>query len=317
MTLKYYVGMFVATLFSLTYILTIPYSIIAIVYVVRYPGFPSLLFILPYVLSLIIPPIRLPWLTGSIFMGCLRDYFDFEQVNEISDEELLKTLDEYKKVGRSIIFPTVPHGVLSYGSLCAGGGPYLHPRLSMIPSAVAGAVLASPIIKHVMGIWGLIDASSPSLVKHLAKGGLEGSFILYPGGIAELFLCSEEEERLFLKSRKGFIKLALREGADIVPIYCFGNTTVLTIPKNKFLAEQSRKFQASLTIFWGKWGTPIPRDKKCIYVRGAPLGLPVIKNPTDEDVDKWHGKYLAEVLRLFDTYKHKLPEYKSKQLYID
>jgi hypothetical protein len=33
--------------------------------------------------------------------------------------------------------------------------------------------------------------------------------VLYTGGIAELFFCSESHETLYLKERKGFIKLAL------------------------------------------------------------------------------------------------------------
>ena len=71
-------------------------------------------------------------------------------------------------------------------------------RYSKLCTAVAGAVLQTPIIKHVMGIYGLIDASAKSLKKHLAKGGIEGSIVLYTGGIAELFKCSETDEILFL-----------------------------------------------------------------------------------------------------------------------
>ncbi len=88
------------------------------------------------------------------------------------------------------------------------------------------------------------------------------------GGIAELFLSSAREERLFLKNRKGFIKLALSEGLDVVPLYFFGNTAVLSVAKNKFLADLSRRLQMSVNLFQGKWGLPIPRDSKIVFVRG-------------------------------------------------
>ncbi len=54
-----------------------------------------------------------------------------------------------------------------------------------------------------------------------------------------------------------------------------------------------------------------------LYVRGKPLGLPHIPEPTNEDIEKWHNKYCAEVTRLFNENKERLPAYKHKQLFID
>ena len=122
--------------------------------------------------------------------------------------------------------------------------------------------------------------------------------------------------KLYLKKRKGFIKLALQEGVDVLPVYLFGNTTVLSLMKTGVLANLSRKLQVSLTYVWGKWYLPIPRDCKLLYVSGQPLGLPHIPNPTQEDIDKYHAKYCSEVSRLFEKYKEKVPEYKHKKLEI-
>lgn len=147
--------------------------------------------------------------------------------------------------------------------------------------------------------------------------GLKGCVVLYVGGMAELFKCSLDEERLYLSKRKGFIKLALREGVDVVPLYFFGNTSVLSILKAAPLEWMSRKLQTSVTFFWGKFGTFIPRDDKIFVVLGRPLGMPKIENPTNEDVDKWHMKYCDEVKRIFNKYKEKVPQYKDKELFID
>jgi hypothetical protein len=54
------------------------------------------------------------------------------------------------------------------------------------------------------------------------------------------------------------------QGADIIPMYFFGNTTVLTIPKSALLENISRVLQVSITIFWGRWFLPIPRPHKVI-----------------------------------------------------
>ena len=53
--------------------------------------------------------------------------------------------------------------------------------------------------------------------------------MLYIGGMIELFYSSPKEEVVFLKERKGFIKLALRSGADVVPVYMFGSLVALQV----------------------------------------------------------------------------------------
>lgn len=168
-----------------------------------------------------------------------------------------------------------------------------------------------------VGIFGLISASKKNLIKTFQKKGAHGTVVLYVGGMAELFLSCEHVEKLYLEKRKGFIKLALTQGIDIVPVYLFGNTSVLSVLKTGLLATISRRLQVSLTYIWGRWNLPIPRDVKLLYVTGQPLGLPKIENPTQEDIDKYHRQYCDQVKRIFEKYKENAgPEYKHKKLVI-
>mmetsp|Transcript_18750 Transcript_18750/g.42622 ORF Transcript_18750/g.42622 Transcript_18750/m.42622 type:complete len:90 (+) Transcript_18750:319-588(+) len=74
---------------------------------------------------------------------------------------------------------------------------------------------------------------------------------------------------------------------------------------------------ASLTFFWGRWGLPLPLPDKLIYVRGRPLGLPKIEGePTQAQIDEWHGKYVAELTRIFEAYKGMRPDFKGKTLIV-
>mmetsp|Transcript_3473 Transcript_3473/g.4329 ORF Transcript_3473/g.4329 Transcript_3473/m.4329 type:complete len:102 (+) Transcript_3473:1-306(+) len=82
------------------------------------------------------------------------------------------------------------------------------------------------------------------------------------------------------------------------------------------LMKLSRSIGASLTLFWGRWNLPLPKPDPLIYARGRPLNMPKIENPTAEDIDKWHKKYMEEVQRLFDTYKGLRPDFKDKVLTI-
>lgn len=168
-------------------------------------------------------------------------------------------------------------------------------------------------MKNVLGVFGLVDASRDSLQKRLSGGG---HVVLYLGGIAELFLSSPTSEAVYLKKRAGFIKLALQTGADVVPLYLFGNTSVLSVVSTGPLAALSRKLQMSFTLFWGRWGLPVPRPRPLLYVRGKPLGLPVVapEKITDELVAEWHGKFLREVERLYSTYRELNVDYKDKPL---
>lgn len=53
-----------------------------------------------------------------------------------------------------------------------------------------------------------------------------------------------------------------------------------------------------------------------LFVRGRPLNLPLIAEPCDEDISKWHAIYVKDVERIFETYKKRVPQYKNKKLVI-
>lgn len=308
---RWLAGLCIAAVFSLVYIVTPPYILSALVaLILRYPSTnAALIYASPLILSIFTEARAAPGLAW--LLSPMLDYFDYEEACEIGNEEFRKDAKE----GKRYIVACQPHGVISFVGLCAWvASP---DDFRQVKTAVASAVLKTPILKNVMGIFGLTDASARNIRNHLKKTGVDGSLVIYVGGIAELFKSSRKQERLYLSKRKGFIKIALREGVDVVPGYLFGNTSVLTVLKSGPLATLSRKLQVSLTYFWGKCCLPIPRDEKLLYARGRPLGLPHIPEPTDEDISKYHAKYCEEVTRLFNKYKEKVPMYKDKTLYID
>ncbi len=302
-----FVGMLIATCFSLVYLVTPFYMVYCLYKLVTLS--PNLICV-PLVLSVIIPTHHSPWAVSNL-LGPMLPYFDYTEIRETSDEDMLKHFSS----GKSFILAAVPHGVISFTGMCSA--VYCIPEFRKIKTAAASVILSVPILKHVLGIFGLTDAAGKNLSRYISKGGASGSVVIYIGGIAELFKSSRKAERLYLSKRKGFIKLALRSGADILPLYLIGNTACLTVVKSGPLASMSRKLQMSITLFWGRWNLPIPRNDKLVYVRGRPLGLPKIDDPTQEDIDKWHAKYMEEVARMFETYKGLSPAYANKEFHID
>ena len=264
----------------------------------RYPDArSSLVYGLPIFVSMLVPPASSRWALRAA--SPMLDYFDFESVHmteedddendddendDENDDDGKKTTKRRKrkrKRKRGRILAAQPHGVLTYVAMCEA---IANPESSEnTPTAVASILLRTPILRNLMGIFNLVDASGPSLRRHLMSGGGGvgggggdgdgdgddvdvgddgGSCLLYVGGIAELFKSCTIEERLYLKGRKGFIKLALQTDSDVVPVYLFGNTSVLSVLRRGPLADFSRRFGLSLTYFWGKFYLPIPRDEK-------------------------------------------------------
>ena len=249
-TLRWLQGCLCSSVFTLTYMFGPIYVLASGAFFIWQPSSFSFCITFPVLISSVLPPFTSPYLVS--LLAPMLDYFEYEQIIERSPVDTKRNILN----GKTYLIPAQPHGVLSFCGICSAiSSPEFIP---LFKSAVASAVLYTPIIKHVMGIFGLCDASKASLRRELKSS----SVILYVGGIAELFLCSSVEERLFLKNRKGFIKLALMEGVDVVPTYCFGNTSILEVVKTGVLAQLSRRLQVSLTYFWGKLGLPIPRDDK-------------------------------------------------------
>lgn len=56
-------------------------------------------------------------------------------------------------------------------------------------------------------------------------------------------------------------------------------------------------------LFWSKYGPlPDPNHELFIIV-GKPLQLPELKNPTHEEIDHWHQRYVEELLAMYDRHK--------------
>ena len=82
------------------------------------------------------------------------------------------------------------------------------------------------------------------------------------------------------------------------------------------LRRLARATGVTLTWFWGWRGTLTPRPNPILGVLGQPIGMPSepISAPTQQQIDLFHGKYLSEVLRIFDEYKRYNPDYAAKTL---
>jgi Diacylglycerol acyltransferase len=266
--LLWFTGMCMACCFSMVYFIA-PFYILSslIVMIYYYHRIWVWIYVTPILISAILPPLYMPHCIR--YLSPMLVYFDYTEIHETKP---IHVAEEISIRGKNYLCIFQPHGVISFvGILSAiyhtqpktqsngvakelrnnstGSSSGTTDDRVIPPTAVATALLYTPILKHVLGIFGLISASKHSIQTTLKKRGVQGTIVLYVGGMAELFLSCHQQEKLYLLKRKGFIKLALQEGIDIVPVYLFGNTTVLSILKTGFLANLSRKVCSVVLLF--------------------------------------------------------------------
>ena len=90
-----------------------------------------------------------------------------------------------------------------------------------------------------------------------------------PGGFEEATITSPDEMRFFIKTRKGFIKYALKYGYTIRPVIVMNEHQAFkTVDGMKTLRLFLNKLKIPGVIFWGKLGIGFPPNVKLETVIG-------------------------------------------------
>jgi len=158
------------------------------------------------------------------------------------------------------------------------------------------------------------DASRDNVERALAEGKRIG---LVPGGIAEIFegypKSSAHPDDEYAIVRRGFLRLAVKYGIPVVPIYCFGATKMFHRLELPILERISVLLRISICVFYGVCGLPIPFRQKLSYVMGDPIYPPQTTSANangsgDGDavaaaVGDMHERFCDELLRIFDRHK--------------
>ncbi|ETM53411.1 hypothetical protein F442_03241 [Phytophthora nicotianae P10297] len=213
-------------------------------------------------------------------------------------------LDSKKKY----IFGFHPHGIFVLSRLAIAGRNFERVFPGITHRVLGASAMYYVPLGREMCLWmGGVDASRSTGEKVLNE---KHSIIVYPGGVPEIFLTdpNSKETQLVLQKRLGFIKLAMRQGADIVPTFVFGEKWLYnkwTPPKS--VTDVFRKILGiPVLIFWGKfwWMPKAPAEgKRFGLVYGKPITTKHTPNPTAEQVRAVHAKYVAEIKRIFEQYK--------------
>ncbi|XP_053511293.1 2-acylglycerol O-acyltransferase 3 [Artibeus jamaicensis] len=252
---------------------------------------------------------RFEWVRNWTIWKHLGDYYPIK---------LVKTVE--LPPDRNYVFGSHPHGIMCIGSICnfateGTGFSQLFPGLR--PSVVAlNFLFHLPFYRDYITSLGMCSANRQALDFILSQPQLGQAVIIMVGGAQEALHAIPGEHRLVLQNRKGFVHLALRHGASLVPVYSFGENDIF---RHKVFAQDSwqhlcqstfKKFTGfSPCIFWGRslfsanFCGFLPFPMPITTVVGRPIPVPQCLHPTDEEVDHYHKLYMKALQQLFEEHK--------------
>ncbi|KAJ7996739.1 hypothetical protein DPEC_G00240150 [Dallia pectoralis] len=265
---------------------------------------------------------RSTWVRNWTVWTYFRDFFP---IRLIKTHNLLPS--------RNYIFGYHPHGIFAFGAFCNFGTeatrfsekfPGIRPSLATLEGN-----FKMPVFREYLMSGGICPVNRNSIDYLLSQNGTGNAVVIVVGGAAESLNCAPGINCVTLKNRKGFVRLALQKGSDLVPVYSFGENNVykqVIFKEGTWWRLAQRKLQKILgfapCLFHGvglfcsdTWGM-VPYNKPITTVVGEPITVPKIDQPPQELVDQYHAMYIRSLKTLFDNYKTRFGLKKSDILHI-
>jgi len=170
---------------------------------------------------------------------------------------------------------------------------------------IAPILFNVPLFRETALLLNARSVGAKTIEKLAAAGVTVG---VQPGGIPEQLQSDHTREIAVFPPRLGFIRLAMRHGADLLPAYIFGENQAYTTYASgrKFSQWAYKLLGAPIVPITGRWGLPwLVPNKVAIHVRwGNTVSVgPKNGDPTDAQVDEVFQRYTAELLRVFNEHK--------------
>lgn len=241
----------------------------------------------------------------------------FEVVRDGADDEF--------DASQKYIFCYVPHGLYPLGAAYLPATPSfrrLLPRVRPV-TLTASIIFSLPFLRDILLWMGARVVSKDVIIRCLRD---RGSVMLVPGGQAELVeayraigkgksVTGEDQPQCAIYTRhRGFARIAVQEGASLVPVVVFGELTSI---RNLVNAPRLQKITYKLLGFpmpflvGGKLGVlPLPAKTGLKFVIGKPIHAPSGVCAA-KGTDILHERFYREVTNLWNKYRQGFPGYES------
>uniref|UniRef100_A0A3P8U3J7 Acyltransferase n=1 Tax=Amphiprion percula TaxID=161767 RepID=A0A3P8U3J7_AMPPE len=254
--------------------------------------------------------------SGGRRSGWIRSWTVWEYFRDYFPLRLIKTVDLDPK--KNYIFGFHPHGVLvagAFGNFCTEATgfsrlfPGLTPHLLMLPFW-----FRVPLFRDYIMSGGLVSSCKSSLSYLVSRPGGGNVAVIAVGGAPESLDARPGALTLQVRNRKGFIKLALKHGAQLVPVFSFGENELFDQMENP-TGSPLRRLQNRLQCIMGvalplfhargvfqySFGL-IPYRKSIHTVVGKPISVIQTPSPSRDDIESLHKVYMQSLIDLFEQH---------------
>jgi len=265
---------------------------------------------------------NLPW-RGAFPIAFVRKHVLFRLCGEYFSLKLVKTYDfevEDPERRENYMFVCHPHGclgltgILTFGAFTSGFDKLFKGYDARMVTLPINFYI--PVTRETLMALGAIPSDVSSIEYHLTRRKGGQILGLYPGGAEESLDAHPDNYDLTLKERKGFIKVAIRTGANLVPVYNFGENKMyhqVPNPRGSLLrcvqSKIKKVFRVATPLFSGRgflndYFGLLPMRVPITTVVGAPIRIKQqMDDPSDEEIDELHQQYVEALVDLFETHK--------------
>lgn len=218
------------------------------------------------------------------------------------------------------IFGYHPHGIALRGAMGAfafeaAGFSHLFPGITNT-LLMKDQAFRVPLLREYLLAAGLGGVSRGSCINHLIRGGHDGrgmgrAITITVGGSREYAIARPGTMGIVIRIRKGFIRVAVETGADLVPVAAFGeNDLFAPVDMNSSLLKRGiAKIWESfvghpVTFATGRWGMFVPYRHPVRVVVGEPI--PVVQQRFEQDekyIDSLQEKYIEGLRGIYNDWK--------------
>lgn len=239
--------------------------------------------------------------TNKLFLKFFKLFGDYYLINDYK-EYYHKDSDEIFMMGMH------PHGLFPFGTVGCLGLPSnmdiiddIFPLVNKkkLYIGTASFCFYIPGLREFSIYLGGIDCSKPILDRFLKE---KNSIGLFMGGAEEAVYSGYGKTDLLIYKRKGFFKLAIENGATLIPVYTFGNNNVYRSYKNDIFGIL--KIIKQITGIRIPVGYPILKRHKFITVIGKPIKVDKLTDYNNYDIHILQEKYIDELTKIFNKYKY-------------
>ncbi|RLL97770.1 hypothetical protein CFD26_101966 [Aspergillus turcosus] len=221
---------------------------------------------------------------------------------------------------KKYIFGYHPHGIALRGALGALGADAA--GFSDLFPGITNTLLMKdesfyqPLYREYLLSAGVSGVSRSSCIRHLTKGGHDGqgmgrAITITVGGSREYNIARPGTMEVVIRIRKGFVRVAVETGAEIVPVIAFGENELfdrVDVSSSSVLGAVARVWEWAVghkvAFSTGRFNVFCPYRRPVNVVVGKPIAVTQQRwEPEQKYIDQVHEEYIKALEKLWDDWR--------------